>query len=186
MSRFKRIIFIIMRRAHSIPALARANPPIDLSTGANVRALESGGCGRVCVSPWSWILPCFCVQILQRLELRWARGGIPSLRPVICRPVTSHPGNRLPQVPHLQPTSLCKTRVFNSSQGKIQATVAVGWGRPPTPAEGQRGLWRRKSWRLGRLRSLHSPARTGILFQGSRKWCYCEWVLTLCRSEFQC
>lgn len=42
MSRFKRIIFIITRRAYSIPALARANPPVDLNTRANGRALVSG------------------------------------------------------------------------------------------------------------------------------------------------
>lgn len=41
-----------------------------------------------------------------------------------------------------------------------------------------------QSWRLGRLGSLHSPTQTGVLFQESRKWCYCELVLTLCRSEF--
>lgn len=41
-----------------------------------------------------------------------------------------------------------------------------------------------QSRRLGRLRSLHSPTQTGILLQKSRKWCYCELVLTLCHSEF--
>lgn len=41
-----------------------------------------------------------------------------------------------------------------------------------------------QSWRLGRLRSLHSPTQTGILLQESRKWCYCELVMTLCHSEF--
>ena len=46
------------------------------------------------------------------------------------------------------------------------------------------GPMKAQSWRLGRLRSLHSPTQTGILFQESRKWCYCELVLTLCHSEF--
>ena len=41
-----------------------------------------------------------------------------------------------------------------------------------------------QSWRLGRLGSVHSPTQTGVLFQESRKWCYCELVLTLCHSEF--
>lgn len=46
------------------------------------------------------------------------------------------------------------------------------------------GPMKAQSWRLGLLGSSHFPVQTRILFQESRKWCYCEFDLTLCHSEF--
>lgn len=184
MSRFKRIIFIIIKRAYSVPALSRANPPVDLNTKDTVRALVFG-----------WLCEGLCLSVFLDLAML-LRADSSKTWTEMGKGRDPQPLSHRLQARHISPTETGFLRSLTCSQlhfvrhafltlprensgrwrSRLRQTTHPCW-RSAGPVKAQ-------SWRLGRLGSLHSPTQTGILFQESRKWCYCELVLTLCHSEF--